>query len=141
MPALIQGPIAMHEHGKAFAQKISQGTVIALVGDMGAGKTHWAQGFVAGMGCDSKVSSPTFAIVNEYHGGRIPMFHFDFHRIQCSQELVALGWDDYLDRQGVLIIEWADKFPELLPTSAHWITIEPTSENTRILTEHNSPVP
>ncbi len=133
MPSHIPTPEAMHAHGREFAAKTTDGTVIALVGNLGAGKTHWTQGFVAGLGCDAAVTSPTFGLVHEYDGGRLPVFHFDFHRIDSIDELLAMGWDDYLDREGVVIVEWADKFPELVPDSAVWIRIEPSPDGGRTL--------
>ena len=127
----------MCDHGKACAASADDGTVIALVGNMGAGKTHWTQGFVAGIGSTSQVTSPTFALLNEYTGGRLPVFHFDFHRIESSRELLAIGWDETLEREGIVIVEWADKFPDLMPRHTRWIHIQSDGENTRLLTEHN----
>jgi len=124
MPTHIPTPEAMHQHGREFAAKAKDGTVIALVGQLGAGKTHWTQGFVAGIGSDAAVTSPTFGLVHEYTGGRLPVFHFDFHRIDSAEELLAIGWDDYLDREGIVIAEWADKFHALMPPEASWIRIE-----------------
>lgn len=133
MPTLIQTPDAMRTHARVFAASVADGTVIALVGNLGAGKTHWTQGFVAGLNCDAAVTSPTFGLVHEYTGGRLPVFHFDFHRIDSADELLALGWDDYLDRKGIVIAEWADKFPELLPPSTQWIRIETMDGGGRLL--------
>ena len=127
----IDTPEAMHAHGRSFAADVADGMVIALVGQLGAGKTHWTQGFVAGLGCAASVTSPTFGLVHEYTGGRLPAFHFDFHRIDSPEELLAIGWDDYLDREGVVIAEWADKFPELMPTGTIWIRIVTRPDNTR----------
>lgn len=131
MPTHIPTPEAMRGHGSVFASKVADGTVIALVGNLGAGKTHWTQGLVAGLGSNSSVTSPTFGIVHEYSGGRLPVFHFDFHRINTPDELLAVGWDDYLDREGIVVVEWADKFPGLLPDDACWIHIEATSDGGR----------
>ncbi len=104
--------------GRAAAAGVAPGTVIALVGGLGAGKTHWTKGFVAGIGAPVDVTSPTFGLVHEYRGGRLPVFHFDFYRLETAAELLALGWDEYLDEGGVVIVEWADRFPELLPPDA-----------------------
>jgi len=135
MPTHIPTPEAMHQHGREFAAKANDGTVIALVGHLGAGKTHWTQGFVAGIGSTAAVTSPTFGLVHEYDGGRLPVFHFDFHRIDSAEELLAIGWDDYLEREGVVIAEWADKFPGLLPTGTKWIHIETHPDGGRRLIE------
>lgn len=117
----------MENLGRAAAASVTTGAVIALVGDLGAGKTHWTKGFVDGLGLSTAVTSPTFGLVHEYSGGRLPVFHFDFYRLNSSAELIALGWDEYLDQNGVIIAEWGDKFPELLPPDTIWLhfTIEP----------------
>lgn len=101
--------------GEALAEELSAGDVVALCGQLGAGKTHFTKGIVSGVGAGETVTSPTFALVNEYRTGRLPVFHFDFYRLDEAEELLAIGWDDYLDEAGVVIVEWADKFPELLP--------------------------
>ncbi len=80
------------------------------MGDLGAGKTHATKGIVAGLGSSMDVSSPTFTLVHEYTGGRLPAYHFDFYRLDSAAELPGIGWDDYLDANGVIIVEWADKF-------------------------------
>lgn len=120
-------------HGRRAADGAVPGAVFALVGDLGAGKTHWTKGFVAGMGADDVVTSPTFGLVHEYRGGRLPVFHFDFHRLASAAEMVAAGWDDYLDESGVVIAEWADRFPELIPPHASWIHIEAQNDGSRQL--------
>jgi len=135
MPTHNPTPEAMHAHGRAFADAALPGTVIALVGNLGAGKTHWTQGFVAGIGSNAAVTSPTFGLVHEYPGGRLPVFHFDFHRINSTDELLAIGWDEFLDRQGIVIAEWADKFPDLLPPGTKWIRIEVIPDGGRRLIE------
>ena len=103
------------------------GDTFALVGDLGAGKTHVSKGIAAGIGFRGDVTSPTFALVHEYRGGRLPLFHFDFYRLESADELLSLGWDDYLDEGGVIVAEWADKFRELLPENTRWLrfTVEP----------------
>ena len=106
--------------GAELASGLAAGDCLALVGDLGAGKTHFTKGVVAGLGCDRAVTSPTFTLVHEYLGGRLPVFHFDFYRLESADELLDIGWDDYLDAGGVTIVEWADKFPELLPAGSQW---------------------
>ena len=108
-------PEAMEKMGRAAAAGVRPGDVIALIGGLGAGKTHWTKGLVAGLGSPADVTSPTFGLVHEYPGGRLPVFHLDFYRLESADELIALGWDEYLDADGVIIAEWGDKFPELLP--------------------------
>jgi tRNA threonylcarbamoyladenosine biosynthesis protein TsaE len=106
--------------GRALGDTLSAGDVVALVGTLGAGKTHAAKGIVAGLGSVMEVSSPTFTLVHEYPGPRLTAFHFDFHRLTSAPEVINIGWDDYLDAAGVVIVEWADKFPQLLPASSRW---------------------
>ena len=115
-----QTPEAMEQLGRASATMVRSGSVIALVGGLGAGKTHWTKGLVAALGSPAEVTSPTFALVHEYPGGRLPVFHLDFYRLETPQELIALGWDEYLEAGGVIIAEWGDKFPELLPPFTTW---------------------
>lgn len=107
----------MEALGRAAGAVTPSGTVIALIGGLGAGKTHWTKGFVAGCGSASEVTSPTFGLVHEYPGGRYPVFHLDFYRLESAAELIALGWDELLEEDGVVIAEWADKFPDLLPAN------------------------
>ncbi len=110
----------MIDAGVAFSESLESGDVVALVGDLGAGKTHFSKGVVSGLranssGAEADVTSPTFSLVHEYPGGSLPIFHFDFYRIDSPDELIRLGWDEYLDEDGIILVEWADKFPELLP--------------------------
>lgn len=111
----------MENLGALAAYQARPGTVIALVGGLGAGKTHWTKGFVASAGSSAEVTSPTFGLIHEYHGGRFPIFHLDFYRLESARELIALGWDELLEQEGVVIAEWGDKFPELLPDNTRWL--------------------
>jgi tRNA threonylcarbamoyladenosine biosynthesis protein TsaE len=121
--------------GRSLASSLRAGDVIALVGNLGAGKTHATKGIVAGLGAASDVSSPTFTLVHEYRGGRLPVFHFDFYRLNAPDEVLNIGWDDYLDSGGVTVVEWADKFPALLPDSTHWFRFEILPDGTRSVDE------
>jgi tRNA threonylcarbamoyladenosine biosynthesis protein TsaE len=127
-----ESPEAMEALGREAAKTAGPGSVIALTGGLGAGKTHWTKGFVAGIGSAADVTSPTFGLLHEYPGGRLPVFHLDFYRLESAAELVALGWDELLEEDGVVIAEWADKFPELLPAHAGWVnlTVEPDGSRT-----------
>lgn len=122
----------MEALGREMAANAGPGSVIALVGGLGAGKTHWTKGFVAGAGSPAEVTSPTFGLVHEYSGGRFPVFHLDFYRLESSRELIALGWDELLDQDGVVIAEWGDKFPEMLPPGTIWLrfSVEPDGSRT-----------
>jgi len=114
-----------------LAKNTGPGSVLALKGELGAGKTQFVKGLVAGLGSPAPVTSPTFTIVHEYAGGRLPVYHFDFFRLQDRQSASRLGLDDYFFGDGVSVIEWADKFPELIPEQAQWISFEIKSENER----------
>lgn len=127
------------EFGRRLAENLKPGDVLGLVGDLGAGKTHLTKGIVAGIGASEEVTSPTFTLVHEYRSGRIPVFHFDFYRIDDPNELISIGWDEFLDSDGVVIVEWADKFPELLPKSADWLKIEIESGDRRRITLQDYP--
>ncbi len=116
----LSGMEATLAFGQGMAEDLTAGCVLALVGDLGAGKTHLVKGIVSGLGSDAEVTSPTFTLVHEYPNGRLPVYHFDFYRIDDPSELLSIGWDEYLESQGVVMVEWADKFPELLPHSAQW---------------------
>ncbi len=119
-PRLLNSPEATWAAGEAIGQGLSSGDVVALTGTLGAGKTHLCQGIVAGVGSPAAVTSPTFALVHEYPEGRLPVYHFDFYRIEVAEELWEIGWEDYLEREGVVLVEWADRFPDLLPAHAQW---------------------
>lgn len=123
----------MEEMGRAAAAGVRPGTVIALIGGLGAGKTHWTKGFVAGLGSAAEVTSPTFGLVHEYPGGRLPVFHLDFYRLENADELIALGWDEYLEADGVVIAEWGDKFPELLPPGSVRLRFSIEPDGSRII--------
>jgi tRNA threonylcarbamoyladenosine biosynthesis protein TsaE len=94
----------------------------------------FTQGLVAGLGSGAAVTSPTFTIVHEYPGGRLPVYHFDFFRLENRESAVRLGLEDYFFGDGVSVIEWADRFPELIPEQAPWISFEIKSESQRIIT-------
>lgn len=127
----------MERLGALAASLATAGMCFALVGDLGAGKTHWTKGFANGMSSDAQATSPTFGLVHEYRGGRLPIFHFDFYRLQSEDELIALGWDDYVDQEGIIIAEWAGKFPDLLPPQTHWLHFTVQADGSRcIILQH-----
>jgi tRNA threonylcarbamoyladenosine biosynthesis protein TsaE len=120
--------------GLRLAEDVGVGSVLALQGELGSGKTLFTKGFVAAMGSNAAVSSPTFTIVHEYRDGRLPVYHFDFFRVGNRQSLARLGLDDYFFGDGVSVIEWADRFPEFIPEHARWVLFEINSENQRAIT-------
>ena len=126
-------PAETEKFGRQFAKRLDAGSVLALKGELGSGKTQFVKGLAAGIGSTAAVTSPTFTIVHEYSGGRWPIFHFDFFRIEDRQSAVRLGLDEYFFDDGVSVIEWADRFPGLIPASAQWISFEMKSENERTI--------
>ena len=114
--------------GRELAEAIAGDTTLSLEGPLGAGKTCFVQGLAAGVGLDPvMVSSPTFTLVHEYPGGRLPLVHFDLYRLNSQEELTGLGYDEYFERPAIRAIEWGDKFPGALPVET-WrirISIEP----------------
>jgi tRNA threonylcarbamoyladenosine biosynthesis protein TsaE len=120
--------------GQRFAKDVNAGSVLALRGELGSGKTQLVKGLVAGLGSGAAVTSPTFTILHEYSSGRFPVYHFDFFRLEDRQSVARLGLDDYFFGDGVSVIEWADRFPEFIPGQARWILFEIKSENTRAIT-------
>ena len=120
--------------GRSYGQTAIKGDVFALTGQLGAGKTQFVKGLVAGIGAPGEVTSPTFTLIHEYPGGRVPVYHFDFFRIEDRPSAERLGLDEYFFGDGICVVEWADKFPELIPPNARWITFETKSETDRLIT-------
>ncbi|MCL2426905.1 MAG: tRNA (adenosine(37)-N6)-threonylcarbamoyltransferase complex ATPase subunit type 1 TsaE [Oscillospiraceae bacterium] len=118
------------QEGYKLGRSLSKGAVVALYGDLGAGKTAFTRGVAAGLGIDASVSSPTFTIVNEYPG-KIPLFHFDMYRLNNESELFDIGWDDYLERGGVCIVEWSENVPGAFPPDTIVVHLKYIDENTR----------
>ena len=108
--------------GAALSEKIGPGAVVAFTGDLGAGKTAFVRGMARGLGISDRVTSPTFTIVNEYEGGRLPLFHFDMYRLGSSDELFDIGWEDYLVRGGVCAVEWSENIADAQESG--WIRVD-----------------
>ena len=119
--------------GAALGKILTPGTVIAYRGDLGAGKTAFTRGLARGLGCREIVTSPTYTIVNEYLGGRLPLFHFDMYRLRSSDDLFDIGWEDYLDRGGICAVEWSENVEDAME-DAICITIEKLGEDSRQIT-------
>ena len=128
-----KSPDETFELAAKFAGELKEGDVLALVGELGAGKTRFVQGLAYGLGVPEKVfvRSPSFALINEYRGGRMPLYHFDFYRLERRCELGDLGMEEYLDGDGATVIEWADRFPGALPERARVVEFTIVDEHTR----------
>ena len=100
--------------GERLAKTLHGGEIIAFTGDLGAGKTAFTRGLARGLGIPMRVTSPTYTIVNEYTGGRLPLFHFDMYRLGSSDELFDIGWEDYLQRGGVCAVEWSENVADAM---------------------------
>jgi tRNA threonylcarbamoyladenosine biosynthesis protein TsaE len=121
--------------GAALASVLPAGTVVGLIGPLGAGKTRLVQAFATALGVPAgRVTSPTFVLINEYIGGRLPVYHFDTYRLKNDEEFLNLGPDEYFDSGGITFIEWADRVMTLLPEDRLQITIDVTSETQRRMT-------
>ena len=116
--------------GMEFAKKLKSGNVVALYGDLGAGKTAFIRGMAQGLGLDARVSSPTFTIVNEYLG-TTPLFHFDMYRLLNSDELFEIGWEDYLERGGICAVEWSENVEDAFPDDTIRVKISKQGKNQR----------
>ncbi len=108
--------------GMTLGERAVDGTVIALVGDLGAGKTTLTQGIAQGLGVTHPVTSPTFTLVQEYEG-RLPLFHCDPYRLERAEDLLSFGFDEYFERRGVVVVEWADKVSDMLPEDLLAVTL------------------
>ena len=116
--------------GEQFAKTLPDGAVVALYGDLGAGKTAFVRGMARGLGIDARVSSPTFTIVNEYLGAR-ELYHFDMYRLGSSDELFDIGWEDYLSRGGVCAVEWSENVEDAFYGDEIIVRFEKTSPTAR----------
>ena len=110
--------------GRRLGESLSAGDVVAMVGDLGTGKTTLTGYIARGLGIKETVSSPTFTIIKEYNSGRLPLYHFDVYRIGDPEELFNIGADEYFDGDGVCVVEWADLVSEELPENSKYIFIE-----------------
>ena len=133
MDFITHSPEETEKIGEALAKNLQPGTVLAYRGDLGAGKTAFTRGLARGLGCKETVTSPTYTIVNEYLGGRLPLFHFDMYRLASSDDLWDIGWEDYLEREGVCAVEWSENVADAME-NAVTVTIEKLGENTRRIT-------
>ena len=135
MQYITHSPEETRALGRTLAQALQGGAVVAFTGDLGAGKTAFVSGMAEGLGIEERVTSPTFTIVNEYEGGRLPLFHFVMYRLGSADELFDIGWEDYLARNGVCAVEWSENVDEALDGDTIRVDISRgEDDNTRIIT-------
>ena len=135
MEYITHSPEETRALGARLADALQGGEVIAFTGDLGAGKTAFVSGMARALGVDERVTSPTFTSVNEYEGGRLPLFHFDMYRLGSADELFHIGWEDYLARGGVCAVEWSENVDEAIEEDAIRISItRGEDENSRVIT-------
>lgn len=123
--------------GEKLAKALTGGEVIAFRGDLGSGKTCFTSGLALGLGFEGDVTSPTFALINEYIGGRLPLYHFDMYRISSWDELYSSGFFDYIEQGGVVAAEWSENIENALPDNTIYVIFEKTGENSRKITIAN----
>lgn len=135
MELLSHSPEDTEDIGARLAEQLEPGAVVAFTGDLGAGKTAFTRGLARGLGIPDRITSPTFTIVNEYEGA-IPLFHFDMYRLNGSEDLFDIGWEDYLSRGGVCAVEWSEQVADALPEDAVTVTLSrhPDHDGWRIIT-------
>lgn len=132
---LSESAVSTQNFARDFAKNLECGTIIAFRGDLGAGKTCFTYGICEGLEFKGEVSSPTFAIVNVYEGGRLPVYHFDMYRVCGWEDLETTGYFDYIDKgDGVIVVEWSENIESALPDNTLYITIEKTKEDFRKIT-------
>ena len=135
MTYVTNSPAETEALGQRLAERLQPGDVIAYTGDLGAGKTAFTRGLARGLGITERITSPTFTIVNEYQGGRLPLFHFDMYRLGSSEELYEIGWEDYLARGGVCAVEWSEIVADALEEDCIRVDIrQGETENQRKIT-------
>ena len=133
MEFLTYSPEQTEKVGAALGKILPAGTILAYRGDLGAGKTAFTRGLARGLGYTEPVTSPTYTIVNEYLGGRLPLFHFDMYRLGSSDDLWDIGWEDYLERGGICAVEWSENVTDAME-NAIWVRIEKTGDESRRIT-------
>lgn len=131
---ITHSPQETRDFGARLAQQLCAGDVLLLLGDLGAGKSEMTRGIAQGLGVTSTVTSPSFTILNVYEDGRVPLYHFDWYRLESSEELYEMGMDEYLGGNGVAVVEWPSQCPDAVPESYLEVNIQPTGENERSIT-------
>ena len=140
MQLLSHSPDETEAAGARLAETLGPGAVVAFTGDLGAGKTAFTRGLARGLGIRERVTSPTFTIVNEYLGGRLPLFHFDMYRLGSADELYDIGWEDYLARGGVCAVEWSEHAGDAFEEEPVWVDIRRGERDSqRVISIENMP--
>ena len=137
MEFITHSPEETEALGEKLAKLLNPGDILAYRGDLGAGKTAFTRGLARGLDSREQVTSPTYTIVNEYLGGRLPLFHFDMYRLRCADDLFDIGWDDYLERGGICAVEWSENVWEAMEDPIT-VTIEKLGESSRKITIERS---
>jgi len=117
-----------------LAKTLKEGTVVAFRGDLGMGKTCFTRGLARGLGFEGEVTSPTFALINEYLGGRLPLYHYDMYRISSWEELYSSGFFEYIEEGGIVAAEWSENIENALPENTVYVIIEAIDEDKRKIT-------
>ena len=138
MRFLTHSPEETEAIGESLGRRLRGGEIVAYYGGLGAGKTAFTRGLARGLDISARVTSPTYTIVNEYLGGRLPLFHFDMYRLSSADDLFDIGWEDYLQRGGVCAVEWSENVQEALE-NAVTVRIEKRSDETREITIEGDP--
>lgn len=137
MTYVTNSPAETEALGQRLAETLQPGDVIAYTGDLGAGKTAFTRGLARGLGITERITSPTFTIVNEYLGGRLPLFHFDMYRLRDADDLFDIGWEDFLRRGGICAVEWSENIRDALDGDTLWVDIRRgVTDGQRIITLH-----
>ena len=120
--------------GRRLAEALQPGDVLLLHGNLGAGKSELTRGIAEGLGVAGPVTSPSFTILNVYDDGCIPLYHFDWYRLESAEELFEMGMDEYLGGDGVAVVEWPSQCPEAIPETYLSVTLTPVGETEREIT-------
>ena len=133
-----KSPEGTKEFGRDLSKQLKPGSVVALIGSLGSGKTVLVQGICSGLGVDKAVTSPTFVIINEYPGrlneSSVWVYHFDLYRLEDVEEFIRLGYEEYFYGKGITLIEWAEKVKDFLPKERFEVSLKIISENEREIT-------
>ena len=131
---LTHSPEETRAFGRRLAEQLRPGDVLLFYGNLGAGKSEMTRGSAEGLGVSGPVTSPSFTILNVYDDGRVPLYHFDWYRLESAEELYEMGMDEYLGGDGVAVVEWPTQCPEAIPDTHLAVTLKPVGESDREIT-------